>query len=237
MVREGGEERIPGHKARLRYFEQTLALYDACSQPAKPSSRPPSYLGFSAASASSTLACMTLTDVLLIAATACSPLIAVQATRWLDDRKEERSRKLNVFKVLMATRALVIAPQHVEALNRIELEFSPKRPTEKAVLDAWQQYLDHLGNTQMDPDAWALRRSDLLVEMLYAMGKALGYDFNKTQVKNGIYLPTAHGRLEQEQERIRSMTLELLEGKRPLPMFVTNLPSQDRGTAASGPST
>jgi hypothetical protein len=95
---------------------------------------------------------------------------------------------------------------------------------EKAVLDVWEQYLDHLGNKGMESQAWGSKRIDLLVELLHAMGKALGYGFNKTQIKNGTYAPVAHGRIESEQERVRQMTLELLEGKRVLPMHVTNLP-------------
>jgi len=172
---------------------------------------------------------MTLTDVLMILATALSPVIAVQVTRYLDDRNEERGRKLRVFKTLMATRAYSISPAHVEALNTIDLEFSPKKSSEKAVLDVWQQYLDHLGNLAMQPEAWNVRRVDLLVELLYAMGNAVGYDFNKTQIKNGTYSPTAHGKIEDEQTRIRAMTVELLEGKRVLPMYVTNLPEQSTG--------
>lgn len=171
---------------------------------------------------------MTLTDFLMIAATALSPLIAVQVTRYLDDRNEARGRKLAVFKTLMATRAYNISHRHVEALNSIDLEFLPKKPAEKAVLDVWQQYLDHLGNTEMASEAWAIRRVDLLVDLLQAMGQAVGYGFNKTQIKNGTYSPTAHGRIEGEQERIRAMTLEILEGKRELPMRVKNIPDQNK---------
>ncbi|MFZ2974316.1 MAG: DUF6680 family protein [Ferribacterium limneticum] len=170
---------------------------------------------------------MNFTDILMIAATALSPLIAVQVTRYLDDRNEERGRKLHVFKTLMATRAYNISHRHVEALNSIDLEFSAKKQLEKTVLDVWQQYLDHLGQTAMESTAWNIRRVDLLVDLLHAMGKAVGYDFNKTQIKNGTYSPTAHGKIEGEQERIRAMTLELLEGNRVFPMYVTNLPNQD----------
>lgn len=165
---------------------------------------------------------MSLTDVLMILATALSPLIAVQVTRHLDDRNEVQGRKLQVFKTLMATRAYTLAPAHVEALNRIDLEFSSKRPVEKAILDVWAQYLDHLGDKNMSAEVWGSRRADLLVDLLFAMGKALGYDFNKTQIKNGTYFPGAHGKLEAEQERLRQMTLELLEGKRFLSTYVTN---------------
>lgn len=170
---------------------------------------------------------MSLTDILMIAATALSPLIAVQVTRYLDDRNEARGRKLQIFKTLMATRAYTLAPAHVEALNRIDLEFTTKRKTEKAVLDVWQQYLDHLGNKTMQIEAWAEKRVDLLVDLLHAMGHALGYDFNKTQIKNGTYAPVAHGRIEEEQEKVRQYAIELLEGKRVLPMHVTNLPNQN----------
>lgn len=163
----------------------------------------------------------------MILATGLSPVIAVQVTRFLDDRNEERGRKLRVFKTLMATRAYNVSPAHVEALNSIDLEFSVTKPLEKVVLDVWQQYLDHLGNLQMEPSAWNIRRVDLLVELLYSMGKCVGYDFNKTQIKNGTYSPTVHGRIEDEQSRIRSMTLEILEGQRPLPMHVTNLPTSN----------
>ena len=169
---------------------------------------------------------MTLTDILMVLAIAISPLIAVQVTRYLDDRNEERGRKLQVFKTLMATRAYTLSTAHVEALNRIDLEFSSKRPLEKAVLDQWLQYLAHLGNQALTGQAWADKRVDLLVDLLFAMAKALGYEFNKTQIKNGTYSPTAHGRVESEQENLRRLTLELLESKRSIPIYVTNVPTQ-----------
>jgi hypothetical protein len=168
---------------------------------------------------------MTLTDFLLIGATAMSPLIAVQVTRYLDDRNEERARKLQVFKTLMASRAYNLSPAHVEALNRIDLEFSASKRKEKAVLNVWQLYLDHLGSKNLTGQTWNDKRVDLLVELLQVMGKSLGYDFNKTHIKNATYSPTAHGRNEDEQEQMRKLTLEVLAGKRPLPMYVTNLPS------------
>lgn len=168
---------------------------------------------------------MNITDLLMIAATALSPLIAVQVTRYLDDRNEQRGRKLQVYKTLMATRAYNLSSAHVEALNRIDLEFSLGRKGEKVVLEVWQQYLDHLGSKSLEGQAWNDKRVDLLVDLLHAMGKSLGYDFNKTQIKNATYSPTAHGRIENEQERMRQLTLEVLEGKRPLPMYVTNVPN------------
>jgi hypothetical protein len=173
---------------------------------------------------------MTISDGLMIAATALSPLIAVQVSQYLAGRGEVRARKLEIFKVLMATRAQSISAAHVEALNRIDLEFSASSKKEKAVLDAWAQYLDHLGNTGLTPEAWGVRRVDLLVEVLYAMGLALGYGFNRTQIKNGIYAPVGHNRLETEQEQVRERVLEVLNGTRSLPMHITGVASPAAGS-------
>lgn len=167
---------------------------------------------------------MSLTDFLIITATALSPLIAVQVSQYLSSQKEVRHRKLWIFKTLMATRAQSLSPLHVEALNSIDLEFSAKDKKEKPIIDVWAQYLDHLGNDKMAADAWGEKRLELLIELLHVMGRALGYGFNKTQIKNGVYSPVAHGRVETEQEQLRQLVLEILNGTRPISMRVTELP-------------
>ncbi len=167
----------------------------------------------------SALPTVTISDGLIVAATLLGPIIAVQLTRWLDDRKEKRGRKLRIFKTLMSTRAYTVAPAHVEALNLIDLEFSADRPKEKPVIAAWRAYLDLLGAKGMPAEQWALRRVDLLVELLFHMGNALGYDFDKTQViKNGTYAPVAHGRVEEELETIRAGLVAVFKGERPFPI-------------------
>ncbi|MCH8041014.1 MAG: hypothetical protein IH977_11825 [Nitrospinae bacterium] len=74
---------------------------------------------------------MTLANWLIIAAILLGPLIAVQVTRYLDNKKEVRERKLSVFKTLMATRAYVVSWDHVVALNRIDLEFDKTKKKKK----------------------------------------------------------------------------------------------------------
>jgi len=170
---------------------------------------------------------MTISDTLIILATISGPIIAVQVTRYLDDKREERGRKLQVFKTLMATRGYTLSQAHVEALNRIDLEFSGTKDSEKKVLAVWRQYLDLLSDKSLSPEQWGVKRIDLLVELLYAMGHALGYAFDKTQIKNATYAPVAHGRIEEEQQAIRTQVLDLLQGKRALPIHMSNLPSQE----------
>lgn len=170
---------------------------------------------------------MTIADWLMIASVLIGPLIAVQLTRHLDNKREIRGRKLQIFKTLMATRAYNISWDHVEALNRIDLEFDKDDAKEKAVLNSWKEYLDLLGNTAMPIDQWGIRRVDLLVELLHKMAIVLDYDFDKTHIKNSSYSPRAHGEIEDQQSKIRKLTIELLEGERAIPVHLGQQPTNE----------
>lgn len=166
---------------------------------------------------------MTIADWLMIVAVITGPVIAVRLTRYLDNQKEIRERKVNVFKTLMATRAYTVSWAHVEALNRIDLEFDAKNKKEKAVIEAWKEYLDLLNNSSIPIEQWGVKRVDLLVELLHKMAQVLEYDFDKTHIKNSSYSPRAHGETEDELAALRRGLIEVLEGKRNIPMFVSNI--------------
>lgn len=168
---------------------------------------------------------MTIADWIMIAAVFLGPIVAVRLTRHLDNKKEIRERKLNIFKTLMATRAYAVSWDHVVTLNKIDLEFDKADTKEKAVIDAWKEYLDLLSDKQMPFDVWNTKRVDLLVELLHKMAQVLDYDFDKTHIKNSSYSPVAHGKLEDEQSALRQGVIEVLSGKRELPMRITNWPS------------
>lgn len=165
---------------------------------------------------------MSIEAWLTILAIFAGPIVAVQLTRYLDDRREVRDRKLQIFKTLMATRSYSVSWPHVEALNRIDLEFSKRRPQERAVLEAWKEYFDLLCNQTISPEQWSVKRVDLLVELLHRMAVVLDYDFDKTQIKNSSYSPIAHGNLESQHDALRQGAIDLLSGKRAIPIYVTN---------------
>jgi len=167
---------------------------------------------------------MTIADWLMIIAVFLGPIVAVRLTRYLDDKKEIRTRKLEIFKTLMATRAYTSSWAHVEALNRIDLEFDKNHKKEKQVIEAWKEYLDLLGNTNIPIEQWGVRRIDLLIELLHKMAHVLNYDFDKTHIKNSSYSPRVHGETEEEQNALRKGVIEVLEGKKPIPMTITNWP-------------
>ena len=76
----------------------------------------------------------------MIVAILIAPFLAVFAQRQIDLWREQRQRKLWVFKTLMATRGRTLSPEHVQALNMIELEF--QKSSEKPILYAWKEYYD-----------------------------------------------------------------------------------------------
>jgi hypothetical protein len=163
---------------------------------------------------------MNVSEGILILVTFAGPVAAVQAQKWVERNTAKRRGKVSVFRTLMATRGAFLSPDHVKALNMIDLEFYAGGTKEQRVREAWKQYLDHL-NTRYDNDtsgAWGRRQIELLVELLYEMSECVGYRFDKTHIKNTAYSPMAHGNMEQEQNVIRSGLVNILTGKAAFPI-------------------
>ncbi len=173
-------------------------------------------------------------DWLMVLAVILGPILAVQAQKIVESLRNKKQRRLNLFFTLMSTRATRLAPEHVGSLNMIDIEFYGRKlfgtrvqtPSEKKVTNAWKNYNDHLNNNYPADrlDAWNDRADELFTSMLYAMSQALGYDFDEVQLKRDCYRPKGHGELEEQQYAIRSGVVDLLAGKRSLPMAVTYCP-------------
>lgn len=172
---------------------------------------------------------MDLKDWLVVLSTLLSPLIAVQVTEFLGRRRQVRDEKLRMFRTLMATRASTLDVSHVQALNSIDVVFSGKSAKQEAVRRQWKQYLDHLNDKNYPREHWETRRKELLVELLDTMGQHLGFNFDKTHLKNQSYHPQGYGDLEAEQAALRRSMFEVMSGKRAMPMWVANLPPQPGG--------
>jgi hypothetical protein len=79
--------------------------------------------------------------IFTIIAILLGPVLAIQIQKYLGRQREEKDRRLRVFKTLMVTRGSVLSPAHVEALNSIDIEFSAKNGDDKNARDAWKAYL------------------------------------------------------------------------------------------------
>jgi len=162
---------------------------------------------------------MTISDGLMIVAILIAPFLAVFAQRQIDLWREQRQRKLLVFKTLMATRGRTLSPEHVQALNMIELEF--QKSSEKPILDAWKEYHDHLNSYPREGEnqkeravVWDDEVAKLLATLLIKMSEAFSYKFDAVQVKKGAYSPQGHATTELELQVLRRFVLEWLAGDR-----------------------
>ncbi|MEI7012836.1 DUF6680 family protein [Leptospira licerasiae] len=172
-------------------------------------------------------------DWINIAAIILGPIIAIQIQKWLESRREDRTKKYTLFSALMITRGSRLSPNHVFALNQIDLEFSSyvnifgfrsKTKKYKKVLEAWKIYHDHLGNFTETPD-WATKRDDLFTELLYLMGDSLGYDFDKVVLKRGSYMPQGWSDSDEMDVVIKKGMHDLMTGEKVLPVIMKSDPS------------
>jgi hypothetical protein len=177
---------------------------------------------------------VTISDWLIIAATLLSPFIAVQSQKWIEDARRKRDAQQRVFEVLMATRATRLAPDHVNALNRIDIDFGghARRQTakEREVINRWRLYADQLNvalpdnPTEAQLDAWLQRGDDLFIELLFAMSEALGYSFDRVQLRRAVYRPKGHNLIELRQDIIQRGLADIFSGNGSFPMSVTDFP-------------
>jgi len=178
---------------------------------------------------------MNISDSAIVLATLFSPLIAVQVQKFIEKITERRTAQKRIFYVLMGTRATRVAPDHVQALNMIDLEFSGagwrgQSAKEREVINRWRDYPDHLNAPGADDqnearaEAWIARSDELFTDLLEALSGCLGYSFNRVELRRGIYRPRAHGIADTRQEVIQRALADVLTGQTPLAMRVTDFP-------------
>lgn len=150
------------------------------------------------------------------------PIAAVWVTRWMDQKREDRDRRLDTFRALMKTRRLRLSQEHVAALNLVEIEFY----NEADVINAWKNYLKNLSKNLTEPnitDKDRLRhfedQEELLTKLLHAMAKALGFsNIEQLDIMKGGYSPQGWADIESQQHLLRGMLIEMLRGNRPIPI-------------------
>ncbi|WP_234678925.1 DUF6680 family protein [Bradyrhizobium monzae] len=161
-----------------------------------------------------------LSDVVLATCTLLGPVLAVQAQKWVESYREKRDRRFNIFRTLMATRAANLTAAHVEAINAVPIDFYGDKP----IVDAWEEYFEHLTKSTDTGALWGQRRIDLFTKLLAAIGQRVGYEFSVAQM-NRIYFPNAHGKMEEDAEAIRTGMAALFKGDYALPLAIKSVAS------------
>jgi hypothetical protein len=175
---------------------------------------------------------MTISDWIVILVILAAPIIALQIQKYIEDRKEIRARKMQIFRTLMATRANRLNLNHIEALNMIDIEFFKN----EKVKEKWKLLLDNFVNYPQDPNeknyesrlsSCAERSDALFVDLLFEMAKSLDYKFDEVHLKRNIYVPKGQVDTMKGQEFIRSAFVEILSGKRSIPIKVLNVTKEN----------
>ncbi len=166
-----------------------------------------------------------MVEVFTILAIILGPILAIQVEKLLEKKRQEKERRLGIFKVLMVTRGSVLSQAHVQALNSIDIEFNSDNEKDKNVRNAWKAYLDELNHfpndgSEEDKKRWNERVNGLLVELLMVMSVAVGYDFDKTYINRTAYVPQKYGETDIELDVIRKAFVQVLVGKASIPIRV-----------------
>jgi hypothetical protein len=159
--------------------------------------------------------------VVTIAAIVAGPIVAVRLTLRFELSREKLRRKYETFHALMKTRRVTLSLEHVTALNVIQTEFHD----DDKVIAAYKKYIDNLGGPPLPdgatPDVvrkFLEQRDDVFNEMMFEIGRHLGFTLDKRELRKYSYAPQGWVNMEAEQNTIRKLALELLQGNRALPI-------------------
>ena len=160
-------------------------------------------------------------NVLILAATIVAiylgPIRAVAISRKNDEERDKRRRQYEIFHSLMKTRRIALAAEHVMALNVIVIEFYGHQK----INDAFKRYVENLGQRPREgEDAKTLvkEREDRFFDLVHEIGAYLGFTLDKRDLEKFSYVPQGWNDAEAELIAIRRLTLEIMSGRRPLPV-------------------
>ncbi|MGO9392138.1 DUF6680 family protein [Rhodoblastus sp.] len=159
-------------------------------------------------------------------ATFLGPVMAIVITRWRDKVREVRSRKLAIFRTLLATRRQIINAEHVNAINLIEVDYYGVKNVE----DSWRIYNAHLSiPTKTTPDerrVWDEKRNELLAKLIFAMSQKLGFKMSEIDIKNGGYSPDGWRYRDDRLGEIQEFALKIARGNVRFPITAAMYDSQ-----------
>lgn len=155
------------------------------------------------------------------------PLAAVLVTVWLERRRKNYDRKHQVFRALMKSRRTWGSPEHVEALNLVEIEFHGNANVLSAYKALFEYFVKGIPRRENETekefgDRRTEEHSGLLSKLLAEISKVLGYRHDQFEILRGGYSPELHGQIEEDQTKIRRLFAGLHDGTTVLPMAVVD---------------
>jgi len=176
---------------------------------------------------------MTISDWLVIVVILLAPLLAIQTQKYIENSREKKARKMKIFRTLMATRGNPLSPQHVEALNMIDIEFYKNQK----IVDKWELLLENYLNFPKDPndsnfqsrlDSCVTKSNELLTDLLYEMAESLNYSLDAIYLRRGMDIPKGHADILADQEIIRRSLVNVLLGQAPIPIKIIKSKNEEK---------
>jgi hypothetical protein len=158
--------------------------------------------------------------IVTIIAVLVGPIAALGIQAKLDERRQARNRKVEIFRRLVITRGAVTSLVHIDNLNLIDVEYKSGNTKDREVLDKWRQYSNHLYSVRptnaTEQAAWESKRSDLLVQLLLKMSEHLRMPIDESVMTRLSYRPQLHIDTESEFSAMRKAAIEVFSGRQPL---------------------
>lgn len=172
-----------------------------------------------------------------IVAIAWGPIKAVKITRANDDRREKKRRQFEVFHSLMKTRRFTLAPEHVMALNLVQVEFYQHQKID-AAYRAYMALLTRRPPPPNDPgwEQFFRVQEDALYDLLHEIGQELSYVYDRRDLQRLAYGPQGWEDDEMQLRVSRRLLIDLLTGKRALPVIDFSKVAQAAGKYPPAPS-
>ena len=155
------------------------------------------------------------------------PIFAVLLTRTIDRVREDRKRKLEIFRDLIAYRGKPMFHQFIRALNLVEIEFDG----DKKVLGAWNQYIVRVrkGPQDDEPDTEFIDDTRILrTNLLREIASRLNIQAKSLDEHSIGYFPEKFEISDYHESKIRESLLHIIHKKEAIPIRIENLPETQR---------
>lgn len=168
-------------------------------------------------------------EILTIIAILVGPAIGAKIALRMEEQRQKRQQQIDILASLLRTSqgTARVSAEHVGALNLIRLMFHGK----KAVLDAYERYMNFLSAPPLDEREGRER----LLDLLAALTKALDYPFNKADLDNSSYTPQIWEDINTTQQDNMVLLARLLRGENYLRIAVVPPTSQTENSSAIPP--
>lgn len=140
------------------------------------------------------------------------------------EKSEIRKRRMEILSGLMKTRKIFLSPEHVMALNTIQLEFH-NVPT---VIAAYKEYIKLRNSDHENAKEPFFEEVDaVFFELVSSMANCLGLNFDQSDLRRFSYAPQGWANDETQLREVRRLMIEVMGGRRAVYVVNTQPPILD----------